>query len=106
MAASEATLNKIHEFFAQYLLDLLTQNEDVLDEDGYKVGERKLRVSAAELGVITKFLKDNNISFVSDDEDDEDLQAIRRRAKEAATSAGFSQQDIEDAKVGLDFRTH
>lgn len=106
MAASEATLNKIHEFFAQYLLDLLTQNEDVLDEEGEKVGERKLRVSAAELGVITKFLKDNNISFVSDDEDDEDLQAIRRRAKEAATQAGFSQQDIEDAKVGLDFRTH
>lgn len=106
MAASEATLNKIHEFFAQYLLDLLTQNEDILNEEGEKVGERKLRVSAAELGVITKFLKDNNISFVSDDEDDADLQAIRNRAKQAALESGFSKQDIEDAKVGLDFRTH
>ena len=106
MAASEATLNKIHEFFAQYILDLLTKTEPVLNDEGEKVGESKYRITAAELGVITKFLKDNNISFVDDDEDDEDLQAIRNRAKQAAQEAGFSKQDIEDAKVGLDFRTH
>ena len=97
MAASEQTLNKIHEFFAQYLLDLMTKE----DEEG-----NPPRLTAAEMGVITKFLKDNNISFVGDGEDDSEIEEFRRRAKEAATNGGFTRQDIEESIEGLNFREH
>lgn len=107
MAASETTLNKIHEVFATYLLDLLTKTVPVHNEEGDVVDEVPYRVSAAELGVITKFLKDNNISFVGGgDEEDEELNAIRERAKEAARRQGFTQADIDAATQALDYRTH
>lgn len=105
MAASEAILNKIHEFFAEYLLDLLTRKEDVYNDQGEVLDSVPYRISAAELGVITKFLKDNNISFAGEDEDDEDLAKLRLNAKEAAQRAGFTEADIEAAKVGLEYRT-
>jgi len=97
MAASEQTLNKIHEFFANYLLELMTEP----DADG-----NPPRLTAAEMGVITKFLKDNNISFVGGDEDDGEIEEFRRRAKEAATRGGFTRQDIEESIEGLSFREH
>ena len=100
MAASEATLNKIHEFFAQYLLDLMGPQED---EDGNTV---PARLTAAEMGVITKFLKDNNISFAGGDEDDDEIEQMRQRAREAALNSGFSRQDLEESIEGLDFRKH
>lgn len=100
MAASEQTLNRIHEFFAQYLLDLMSPQED---DEGKLV---PARLTAAEMGVITKFLKDNNISFVGDGEDDSEIEEFRRRAKEAATTGGFTRQDIEESIEGLTFREH
>lgn len=100
MAASESTLNKIHEFFAQYLLDLMGPQED---EDGNVV---PARLTAAEMGVITKFLKDNNISFAGGDEDDDEIEQMRQRAREAALNSGFSRQDLEESIEGLDFRKH
>ena len=106
MAASENTLNQIHEVFANYLLGLLTKTVAVYDEEGNVIDERPYNVSAAELGVITKFLKDNNISFVAGDEDDEELNAIRERAKAAAARQGFTQEDIDAATASATFRTH
>lgn len=100
MAASEATLNKIHEFFAQYLLELMGPQED---EEG---NVTPARLTAAEMGVITKFLKDNNISFAGGDGDDDEIEQMRQRAKEAALSSGFSRQDLEESIEGLDFRKH
>lgn len=100
MAASESTLNKIHEFFAQYLLDLMSPQED---EDGNLV---PARLTAAEMGVITKFLKDNNISFAGGGEDDDEIEQMRQRAREAALASGFSRQDLEESIEGLDFRKH
>lgn len=100
MAASERTLNQLHEFFAEYLLGLLTRKTK--DEDGDEV---PAPVSAAELGVIAKFLKDNNVSFAGGD-DDEELAAFRERAAAAAREAGFSKQDIEESIEGLTFRSH
>lgn len=97
MAASEQTLNRIHEFFAQYLLDMMTEKDD----DG-----KPVRLTAAEMGVITKFLKDNNISFVGEDDEDGEIEQFRQRAKEAAMSNGFSKQDLEESIEGLDFRKH
>ena len=99
MDASESVLNKIHEFFAEYLLELMTEPE--LDDAG-----KPTRLTAAEMGVITKFLKDNNISFVGGDEDDGEIEEFRRRAKEAATRSGFTRQDIEESIEGLSFREH
>ena len=100
MAASEATLNKIHEFFAQYLLELMSPLEG---EDGQVIPPC---LTAAEMGVITKFLKDNNISFAGGDEDDDEIEQMRQRAKEAALNSGFSRQDLEESIEGLDFRKH
>lgn len=100
MAASEKTLNQLHEFFAEYLLGLLSRTEP------NDLGERvPVPVSAAELGVIAKFLKDNNVTFAGDD-DDADLQAFRQRAADAARDAGFSKQDLEESIEGLNFRSH
>lgn len=106
MAASETILNKIHEVFAEYLLDLLTRKEPVYNEDGDVIDEVPYRVSAAEMGVITKFLKDNNISFVGGGEDDEEIDEIRRKAKEAAQRAGFRQEDIDAAAEAVSYRMH
>lgn len=106
MAASESVLNKIHEVFAEYLLGLLTKTVAVYNEEGDVIDEKPYAVSAAELGVITKFLKDNNISFVASDEDDDELNAIRERAKEAARRQGFTQEDIDAATEAATFRTH
>ena len=100
MAASENVLNQLHEFFAEYLLGLMTRTTE--DEDGNPV---PIPVSAAELGVIAKFLKDNNVTFAGDD-DDADLQAFRQRAADAARDAGFSKQDLEESIEGLNFRSH
>ncbi len=100
MAASENTLNKLHEFFAEYLLGILTRK--CKDEDGEEI---PVPVSAAELGVIAKFLKDNNITFAGGD-DDAEMEAFRLRAMEAAKEAGFTQQDVEESIEGLNFRSH
>lgn len=105
MAASETVLNKIHEFFAQYLLDLLVEEEDIYNSEGEVVGTRRRRLSAPEMGVITKFLKDNNISFAGGEGDDEEIEEMKRRAREAAIGSGFSREDIEQAVEGLDFRS-
>lgn len=96
MAASENTLNQIHEFFANYILGMLSP-----DYEG-----NPPMLTAAEMGVVAKFLKDNNISFAGGDDDSEEIEEMRKRAKEAALNSGFTKTDIEEAVEGLDFRTH
>lgn len=106
MAANKETLDQIHEFFAHYLLNMLAQKVPVHNEDGEVVDEVPYRLSAAEMGVITKFLKDNDISFVGDGDDEDELEQIRQRAKEAAQAQGYSAQDVEEAIESQSFKVH
>ena len=95
MAASAETLGALHGLFAQYLTGLLAP---VLDEEGNEVSPV---LPAGHLAVIAKFLKDNNVSAV-DDEDD-DVRQLKEQLRSRALGRGFTPDDVEVALEGTSF---
>lgn len=81
MAATSNALGTLHELFAQYWLDQMNREVDVVNGDGEVVGTRKVPLSAAEAAVLRAFLKDNNVQ--ADPADDGDIKGL---AKELATA--------------------
>lgn len=83
MAASEKTMGKLHEMFAQYLMDCMTRKGK--DEEG---DEYDIPMTAAEAAVLRAFLKDNNIQADPDASTDvRALSAGLARATEGTVSA-------------------
>ena len=95
MAASADTLGALHSLFAQYLTGLLAP---VTTEDGEEVAPM---LAAGHLAVIAKFLKDNNVSAV--DEDDDDVRELKNQLRSQARHQGFSPEDVEVALEGASF---
>lgn len=89
MAASAETLGALHGLFAQYLTGLLAP---IIDDEGNEVVPQ---LPAGHLAVIAKFLKDNNISAI-DDEDD-DVRDLKEQLRNRAVSRGFDLSDVEVA---------
>ena len=67
MAASDATLKKLHEVLAVELLDMIQNGVPVFDKEGEESGTRK--ATAAELAVAVTFLKNNDITADLNDSD-------------------------------------
>lgn len=67
--APEAILNLLHDLTARDMLNRLQNGEDVLtkDEDGKPITFHMKGVSTATLGQIIKFLKDNGIEGVAEE---------------------------------------
>lgn len=75
MAASNATLQALHEAVAQGLLEIITEGVPMKwDDDGEVTARRK--ASAAEFGAAIKLLSDNNITAKLEDNDA--LQALQK----------------------------
>lgn len=92
MAASEKVMGKLHEMFAQYLMDCMTRTGT--DEDGR---EYDIPMTAAEAAVLRAFLKDNNIQADPDASTDiKALSAGLARATEGTVSADEMQAIFDD----------
>lgn len=87
MAASEKTMGKLHEMFAQYLMECMTRTG--VDEDG---GEYDIPMTAAEAAVLRAFLKDNNIQ--ADPDDTADIKALSAGLA-AATAGTVSAEEMQ-----------
>jgi len=87
MAATTDMLQELHSVFASYLLSLM---QPVQDEEG-KFHPPSL--SAPQLAVIAKFLKDNDISAT--DDDDDDVRELKEALKNNALNRGYTQEDID-----------
>lgn len=95
MAAKLAVLQELHEVFAEYLLSLL---QPTTGEDG---GQYRAEISAPQMAVIAKFLKDNDISAA--DDDDESVKALKEGLRSNALQRGFDKSDIELALEASEF---
>lgn len=87
MAASEKTMGKLHEMFAQYLMECMTRTG--VDEDG---GEYDIPMTAAEAAVLRAFLKDNNIQ--ADPDATTDIKALSAGLA-AATAGTVSAEEMQ-----------
>lgn len=93
MAAKSSTLGNLHELFAQYWLDQMHREVEVMDNDGNVVGTKPLPLSAAEAAVLRAFLKDNNVQ--ADPADDGDIKALSKSLR-AATEGTVSENELDD----------
>jgi len=95
MAATSDKLGQLHAIFTEYLLSLL---EPSTNEEGEEI---PASLSAPQMAVIAKFLKDNNIAAVDDDDDEvaQLKEALRSRAK----ARGFSAEDADLAMEGATY---
>lgn len=96
MAASEKTMGKLHEMFAQYLMDCMTRTGT--DEEG---NEYTIPMTAAEAAVLRAFLKDNNIQ--ADPDASTDIKALSAGLA-AATAGTVSAEEMQ--AIFDDFETH
>jgi hypothetical protein len=87
MAASEKTMGKLHEMFAQYLMDCMTRTGT--DEEGR---EYDIPMTAAEAAVLRAFLKDNNIQ--ADPDASTDIRALSAGLA-AATEGTVSAEELQ-----------
>lgn len=73
VGASESTLNLMHQMLAEYFIERLKSSKpdpnapvEYDEETGEELLPFFIPLNAAELGVMVKFLKDNNISAAPD----------------------------------------
>lgn len=96
MAASPEVLGELHSIFARHLMDLLKPE---IDEEGK---EQPPAISAGQLAVIAKFLKDNDIATT--DNDDQDVADLKEQLRKRAASQGFHASDVEAALEDTAFK--
>lgn len=81
MAAKSSLLGNLHELFAQYWMDRMTQKQDIYDAEGEVVDSRLIPLTAAEAAVLRAFLKDNNVQ--ADPDSSKDVDALAAQLKVA-----------------------
>jgi len=101
MAANETFLGKLHEATAKALMAKL-EGIPILDEDGLPTGE-VVPCSAADIQAAAKFLKDNNITCVVDNDNELGELEQKLKDKQARRASRLTPQDIQAAEEQRDF---
>lgn len=91
--ASESLLGSLHELAAQMMIESL-KGQPILDENGKEIG--RTRPTPADLNVITKFLKDNNITATR-----EGSTALGELADKLGTNAAVADADDHELQEAL-----
>jgi hypothetical protein len=97
MAATEKKLGALHEAVTDALIELVKGIEiDDFDDNGEPTGEkRRLPPSAAVIQAASKFLKDNEITCVADE--DNKLGELKQGVEARAARREQRRKEMEDA---------
>lgn len=92
MSATSKTLGTLHELFAQYWMDRMTQKVEVYNSDGEVIDTKVVPLTAAEASVLRAFLKDNNVA--ADPDANKDVESLGA-ALRAATAGEVSTTEMD-----------